>query len=838
MLSAEVKNQHLTLVKTDAVSDTIDYLEMSFEFTDDWDGVEKFVHFANNNVVYDILLTNDEIRKEDHLNLSSGTWKIYVHGNRFMEGEVVERITTDVARMYVAPTGILDGEPFPTVPPSAGEQIIAAASVAAESAAASATAAQTAANAAATSAQLARDASESAKDAETSAQSAADDAMSYTSHPPKIGIDGNWELWNGATYAPTEYPSQGEKGEPGKSGSPGAKGDKGDPGAPGVKGDKGDTGPKGDKGDKGNDGSDGLTPNLSVGTVTTGESGTDASADIVGTAPDFVLNLTIPRGEKGDGADITIDSAISDTSTNPVQNRVVKEYVDNAVSDKMDASIYDPQGVSTDIFAYVDSKISNTEKRYGVLWNKIESKCTARLWDAENITLDTTNFGHFGAVNSNYENPFDKIYPWSDRRVCNVDIAAYYAMSKDGYNLLDTVTAWEGEIGFSYDPAPGIMVGVYTPEFWYTAYDTDDGRVFGVSGHAVTGWLHAEPTIGGRWFGVVEDITLGGVSKTVLGSRVGVPATNIAMSTLHTYAKNADMTLDDIYTYDYTSILMAVEFATLNSQTALGNGCSNLYSQNSDKIQENAENTNTIKVLGSASGNCIVNAIIDIGATNGSRHIANRLITNIETDPDDSTKKIITLSGAPISVTTESFWSIHGCGNAADEKIGSKSGYIGANGKCNAYYRGQVAHANLFRYVLGAYREKDSNHIWISESRAAAENHDSLNASAHRDTGIALPSGADGVATYLGYIKTIDTVPDKLGLPPFCSEGGGNDTNPIGDSCYVPIKTSNNTIVRFGGHAYYGANCGRFSGFWSYAASYAGWNFSALPFLKSPARGV
>ena len=33
----------------------------------------------------------------------------------------------------------------------------------------------------------------------------------------------------------------------------------------------------------------------------------------------------------GAGTSITVDSAMSDTSTNPVQNKVIKEYVDNKI---------------------------------------------------------------------------------------------------------------------------------------------------------------------------------------------------------------------------------------------------------------------------------------------------------------------------------------------------------------------------------------------------------------------------------------------------------------------------------------------------------------------------
>ena len=42
-----------------------------------------------------------------------------------------------------------------------------------------------------------------------------------------------------------------------------------------------------------------IVPQLRIGTVTTGAPGTAASASITGTSPNFVLNLTIPRGANG-----------------------------------------------------------------------------------------------------------------------------------------------------------------------------------------------------------------------------------------------------------------------------------------------------------------------------------------------------------------------------------------------------------------------------------------------------------------------------------------------------------------------------------------------------------
>lgn len=81
------------------------------------------------------------------------------------------------------------------------------------------------------------------------------------------------------------------------------KGDKGDKGATGEIGAKGAKGEKGDVGVKGEKGADGVTPTLSVGTVTTGEAGSSANVTISGTAPDYVLNFAIPKGDKGDKGD-------------------------------------------------------------------------------------------------------------------------------------------------------------------------------------------------------------------------------------------------------------------------------------------------------------------------------------------------------------------------------------------------------------------------------------------------------------------------------------------------------------------------------------------------------
>ena len=97
----------------------------------------------------------------------------------------------------------------------------------------------------------------------------------------------------------------GATGDIGPTGPTGATGDIGPTGPTGATGDIGPTGPTGATGDigpTGPTGADGETPTLTIGTVTTGDPGTEATATITGTAPNFVLNLTIPQGPTGPAA--------------------------------------------------------------------------------------------------------------------------------------------------------------------------------------------------------------------------------------------------------------------------------------------------------------------------------------------------------------------------------------------------------------------------------------------------------------------------------------------------------------------------------------------------------
>ena len=115
----------------------------------------------------------------------------------------------------------------------------------------------------------------------------------------------------------------------------GDKGEKGDTGAQGLQGVKGDKGDKGDTGAQGLQGIAGTAATIRIGSVYTGEPGTNASVSNSGTASNVVLNFTLPRGKDGKDGGVTVDAELSDTSMNPVQNKVVKTNMDSLYNNLM-----------------------------------------------------------------------------------------------------------------------------------------------------------------------------------------------------------------------------------------------------------------------------------------------------------------------------------------------------------------------------------------------------------------------------------------------------------------------------------------------------------------------
>ena len=107
--------------------------------------------------------------------------------------------------------------------------------------------------------------------------------------------------------------------------------------------------PSGLKGDTGDKGDNGVTPVIDTAVdVTTAPAGSPASASLTKNGSNYHLNLVIPQGEQGQsgtgGATVFVDDIVSDTSTNPVRNSVIKAYVDKAIASLVDNA---PEALNT-----------------------------------------------------------------------------------------------------------------------------------------------------------------------------------------------------------------------------------------------------------------------------------------------------------------------------------------------------------------------------------------------------------------------------------------------------------------------------------------------------------
>lgn len=80
---------------------------------------------------------------------------------------------------------------------------------------------------------------------------------------------------------------------------------------------------------KGAKGDTGAAASIKIGSVTTGAAGSNASVTNSGTASNVVLNFTLPRGKDGG---VTVDTELSATSVNPIQNKVVKTAIDTVTA--------------------------------------------------------------------------------------------------------------------------------------------------------------------------------------------------------------------------------------------------------------------------------------------------------------------------------------------------------------------------------------------------------------------------------------------------------------------------------------------------------------------------
>lgn len=127
-----IRGQDLNLsVPTPVVANTVDYISINAMFTDEWKSAIKWVFLNQGGTTYRLMMENDNILPDKHLNLNAGKWNIWLMGDITVHGNLTTRITTNVVEFTVLPSGFIDDNIL-NVPPDVGEQIIAIAQAALE----------------------------------------------------------------------------------------------------------------------------------------------------------------------------------------------------------------------------------------------------------------------------------------------------------------------------------------------------------------------------------------------------------------------------------------------------------------------------------------------------------------------------------------------------------------------------------------------------------------------------------------------------------------------------------------------------------------------------------
>lgn len=123
-ITLTANHQSLTAEYLPLAAESVQYLNAKVVCeTEDWTGREIKAMFGQGCTVHEVPVTGGEITAKQQLNLSAGDWCVWLVGNSARDGEVIPRITTNIAHISVAPTGGTEGNPFPVIPPTAEEQL-------------------------------------------------------------------------------------------------------------------------------------------------------------------------------------------------------------------------------------------------------------------------------------------------------------------------------------------------------------------------------------------------------------------------------------------------------------------------------------------------------------------------------------------------------------------------------------------------------------------------------------------------------------------------------------------------------------------------------------------
>ena len=116
LLQFNIENQHLERLDDNIIaSDSKDYLEAEFTFSEDWDGLTKTALFRKNGHSYGVILENDKCIVP---------WEAIKPGTTYVSVFGGELITTDIVELHIEHSGYTDPEETQPPTPTVYEQIL------------------------------------------------------------------------------------------------------------------------------------------------------------------------------------------------------------------------------------------------------------------------------------------------------------------------------------------------------------------------------------------------------------------------------------------------------------------------------------------------------------------------------------------------------------------------------------------------------------------------------------------------------------------------------------------------------------------------------------------
>ncbi|MBS5858017.1 MAG: hypothetical protein KIC60_05985 [Clostridium sp.] len=445
----------------------------------------------------------------------------------------------------------------------------------------------------------------------------------------------------------------------------------------------------------------------------------------------------------------------------------------------------------------IEDDINNISKTRGHIYGirrKISNNTSSnweRVEDSIGLVANATKNG--GEV----ANDFDNLSPWKDIVSFNLDLET------------GKKKAYFGDADFKFDGSNG---DVYThiPTFWLKIYEENDYMYILIADYERSGFIKIKEFDIQRYLtGIGEDGKLHSYSGLA-----GADFKNI--NQYRTLVKNLgdDYCLMD-WRYFAIQCLYLVEYATYNSQSALGNGMASMRHNNGDVALLAETNTNRFVVNTGAGNQFIVGQQVRIGAYDNFPSVI-RTITAINNYEDSNiTGKEIVLDGDPIaniSLTTYIWTCVQNSGGC--DSLGMKSGCLVNDGKHNVIYRGiESIIGNIFSFVDGINIKDCVAYVCYNPKEYVSDKFESP----YEKIGY-INSKQEGYCKALGF----DINHPLIQLP---TEIGANSTS--GTTDYYWCTATGNRVARVGGYSNNGANDGLWSWVLNTTSSNSNWNCGA-----------